>query len=205
MFTKFGRKVREDHEKHLAKTKFWNFNRLPWKSGNSLTAKILVRLRRILQDGTNSTIAICLQKMNEIYPAVSEIGPPSNCLTTKPGSGLSCIDDVTHDVTRVTSSREWRYARRHRHIQKNGLGVLSMTNFEFFKSDHYWLRYGQFSETSYFHSWNKGPKECSLFMGGRHKICKQIKGGGKFQCTDLRHVCIGTPWGGRPNGGGAKI
>ncbi len=39
------------------------------------------------------------------------------------------VSDVTR--ARVTSSREWRHARRHVHTDQNGLGVPSKPNFEF--------------------------------------------------------------------------
>ncbi len=75
MGTKLGREVGDGHEKHLAKTKFENSNRLPWKWENSLTAQILDWLRLICNDIIYSPIAIFLQKISEIYLTVSEIGP----------------------------------------------------------------------------------------------------------------------------------
>ena len=78
------------------------------------------------------TIPMCLQKMNEIYWAVLEIGPLSNCLTTIAKRWLPWW----------RHSRVWRHrvtsrARRHSHVCQNGAGVLRLPNFEFFKSDHH--------------------------------------------------------------------
>ncbi len=44
----------------------------------------------------------------------------------------------------VTSWRRWRHARRHWDVRKIAIEVMSMPNFEFWKSDHYWGRYGRF-------------------------------------------------------------
>ncbi len=101
MGAKLGREVRLGPEKHLAKTKFKNSKWLPWKPGNSLTAQLLVRWCWIFYHGTSLARRLCMQKISKIYHAVSEIGPPSNCLATKPQWDRSCLDDVTHDVTRL--------------------------------------------------------------------------------------------------------
>ena len=97
--TKLGREDGDGHGKNLAKAKFWNSNWLPWKSGNSLTGKLLVKWSWIFNGKTSATIAICLQKINKIYRTVSEIGPPSNCMATKSRLLRGSIDDVKHDVT----------------------------------------------------------------------------------------------------------
>ncbi len=49
--------------------------------------------------------------------------------------------------TRMTSSRARHVARDVTDVKQIGIEELSMPNFEFWKSDHYWPRYGYFRET----------------------------------------------------------
>ena len=106
MGAKLGREVREWHEKHLAKTKFWNSKRLPWKSGNSAMAQVLARWCWNFHGEIYFTIVICLQKMNEIYQAVPEIGH-----SNYHGNSLRLVSAVTRSMTscaHVTSTLLWR-------------------------------------------------------------------------------------------------
>ena len=100
---KLGREVGDGHGKNLAETKFWNFNRLPWKSVNFVKPKILVRFCWIFYGEIYSTIVICLQKMNKIYQAVSEIGPPLQLLGNQARVRLKLL--------------WWRHAWRHSHAR----------------------------------------------------------------------------------------
>ncbi len=57
--------------------------------------------------------------------------------------------EVALMTSSVTSSRVRDVARDATDVQQIGIEVLSMPNFEFLKSDHYWQRYGHFCEIVY--------------------------------------------------------
>ncbi len=134
----------------------------------------------------NSVIPIRLQKMGQIDHTVSEILAHSNGTATSSDWGfvvtnLIWVNDARDVIARVTSSRVWRRARRHRCTQQNGLGVLSTANFELLKSDHYLRRYGQFCETRSFQLCNNSTGAVIIFGRG----AGQIGGGAKFQWKDI--------------------